>query len=267
MDSKRLHRLSGLQTPAGTAERVQREIHVEPDDSPRRLLRHTGESRAPHIPQFLSSGHTVAVHGNTLGVLDEFEQIDMATFSQAIELKHVVPLDTREALIYEVQHRLFKRPRSLSPWMFYDDRGSRLFGRITTLSEYYPTRTERGILAHNADAIIAAVLAGTSQPLRIVELGAGTASKIGILLKAAVRAQSDVFYMLLDVSPDALDVACQRIECSYPHARRCCTGSVWRQEACFPWLPCGCWAACFTRRPILWFMWRPDWYWPPGPVV
>jgi hypothetical protein len=206
VDRKRLHRLSGLQTPAGTAERVQREIHVEPDDSSRRVLRHTGESCARDLPQFLPSGYTVAVHGHTLGVLDEFEQIDMATYSQAFELKHVIPLDTREALIHEVERGLAKRPRSLAPWMFYDDRGSRLFDRITSLPEYYPTRTERGILARNADAIIAAVLAGASQPLRIVELGAGSASKTGILLKAAVRAQSDVHYMPLDVSPEALDV-------------------------------------------------------------
>jgi L-histidine N-alpha-methyltransferase len=34
-----------------------------------------------------------------------------------------------------------------------------------------------------------------------------------------VRAQSDVLYMPLDVSSDALDVACQRIECSYPEVR------------------------------------------------
>src|SRR5262249_2375324 len=90
---------------------------------------------------------------------------------------------------------------------------------ITTLPEYYPTRTERGILARNADAIIAAVLAGTPQPLRIVELGAGSASKTGILLKAAVRAQSDVLYMPLDVSPDALDVASRRMTCAYPEVR------------------------------------------------
>lgn len=34
-----------------------------------------------------------------------------------------------------------------------------------------------------------------------------------------MRAQSDVFYMPLDVSPDALEVACWSIECSYPEVR------------------------------------------------
>jgi L-histidine Nalpha-methyltransferase len=161
----------------------------------------------------------VAVHGHTLGALDEFVQIDMATYSQAFERKHVVPLNTREALICEVQRGMVKGPRSLSPWVLYDGRGSRLFDCITTLPEYYPTRTERAILARNANAIITAVLAGTSQPLRIVELGAGSASKTEILLKAAVRAHSDVLYMPPDVSPDALYVACRSIECSYPEVR------------------------------------------------
>src|SRR5277367_5455184 len=84
---------------------------------------------------------------------------------------------TRQALTCEVLRGLIARPRSLSPWMFYDAEGSRLFERITTLPEYYPTRTERAILAGYADAIVAAAHAGRSLPLRLVELGAGTASK------------------------------------------------------------------------------------------
>lgn len=142
----------------------------------------------------------------------------MNTYSQAFEGKQVAP-GTREALIREVQRGLAKRPRELSPWLLYDGRGSRLFDRITALPEYYPTRTERSILERNADAIIDAVLAGTSQPLRIVELGAGSASKTGILLKAALRAQCDVLYMPLDVSPDALEVARQRMQDAYPEVR------------------------------------------------
>jgi dimethylhistidine N-methyltransferase len=47
----------------------------------------------------------------------------------------------------------------------------------------------------------------------------GTASKTRILLKAALRVQSDVLYMPLDVSPGALEVACHSIESSYPEVR------------------------------------------------
>ena len=62
----------------------------------------------------------------------------------------LAPLDAREGLIDEVWCGLTKRPRSLVPWMLYDAEGSRLFERITSLPEYYPTRTEREILAKYA---------------------------------------------------------------------------------------------------------------------
>jgi L-histidine Nalpha-methyltransferase len=125
----------------------------------------------------------------------------------------------REDLIREVQRGLVARPRSLSPWMFYDERGSTLFERITALPEYYPTRTERSILASFTDDIVATVLGNKTRPLRILELGAGTGSKTGILLDAAVRMQAEVLYMPVDVSSDALDTACQSIACALPEVR------------------------------------------------
>jgi dimethylhistidine N-methyltransferase len=125
-------------------------------------------------------------------------------------------MDTREVLIREVQRGLRRRPRSLPPWMFYDARGSRIFERITQLPEYYPTRTERNILASYSDAIMAAACSDRLEPVRLVELGAGTASKSIILLEAAVRSQSEVLYAPVDVSSDALDVACETIAASLP---------------------------------------------------
>jgi L-histidine N-alpha-methyltransferase len=122
----------------------------------------------------------------------------------------------REALIDEVWRGLFKRPRSLVPWMLYDAEGSHLFECITTLPEYYPTRTERDILANYADAIITATGSDYARPLRLLELGAGTAAKTGILLKAATRLRNDVIYFPVDVSPDALDAACDGIGCLLP---------------------------------------------------
>ena len=79
--------------------------------------------------------------------------MNMTTEFQTFEAKNLAPLDTREALIDEVWRGLRKRPRSLVPWMLYDSEGSRLFECITTLPEYYPTRTERDILASYAEAI------------------------------------------------------------------------------------------------------------------
>jgi L-histidine Nalpha-methyltransferase len=111
----------------------------------------------------------------------------MTTYSIAIDPAFPASLDTRGMLIREVQLGLRRRPRSLSPWMFYDARGSRIFEDITELEEYYPTRTERDILVSHSDAIIAAACPGKSEAVRLVELGAGTAAKSTILLDAAVR--------------------------------------------------------------------------------
>ena len=140
----------------------------------------------------------------------------MTTYAAALELARPCSLDTRHLLIREVQRGLPTRPRMLPPWMFYDARGSRLFERITRLPEYYPTRTERDILANHCDAIIAAACPDRSEAMRVVELGAGTASKTTILLDAARRRQSAVLYAPVDVSSDALDVACSTVAARLP---------------------------------------------------
>ncbi len=49
---------------------------------------------------------------------------------------------------------LSARPKQLPPKLFYDAEGSRLFEQITETPEYYPTRTERGILKQYAAEII-----------------------------------------------------------------------------------------------------------------
>jgi L-histidine Nalpha-methyltransferase len=120
----------------------------------------------------------------------------------------------------EVYRGLTARPRTLSPWLFYDQEGSRLFEQITELDEYYVTRTERGIFQANADAIIAAASAptphGLERDLTVIELGAGTATKTGLLLKAAVRRQENVTYCALDVSESALREARHNLTSAIP---------------------------------------------------
>ena len=125
-------------------------------------------------------------------------------------------IDTGSALIREVENGLARSPRSLAPWMFYDAWGSRLFERITTLPEYYPSRIEREILARFGEEIVARVQPDLSQTLRVFELGAGTAAKTGILLEAAMRRHGRVAYVPCDVSPDALNQACTSIESLLP---------------------------------------------------
>jgi dimethylhistidine N-methyltransferase len=114
---------------------------------------------------------------------------------------------------FEVYRGLTSRPKTLSPWLFYDAAGSRLFEQITELDEYYVTRTERDILARHAPEIIAAT---GNRPVTLIELGAGTATKTGLLLRAAVRRQHSVTYHPIDVSANALAEAKQRIEEELP---------------------------------------------------
>ena len=69
----------------------------------------------------------------------------MTKCSQALDLEHAPGFGACSELIFEVQRGLLTRPRSLAPWMFYDELGSGLFERITALPEYYLTRTESEI--------------------------------------------------------------------------------------------------------------------------
>ena len=105
---------------------------------------------------------------------------------------------------------LTARPKRLPAWLFYDEAGSRLFDAITELPEYYLTRTERGIFLLASDEILARAAEGAR--LRIAELGAGSADKTRLLLKAATDLQGAVLYEPVDVSASALEGARERIE-------------------------------------------------------
>jgi integrase len=158
-------------------------------------------------------GHVSFFQADAFSALSRLKLSSMTitTASEIFETKCLAPLDAREALIDEVWRGLRKRPRSLVPWMLYDSEGSRLFECITTLPEYYPTRMERDILANYAEAMIAETGSDYSRPMRLLELGAGTAAKTGILLEAAARMRNEVTYIPVDVSPDALEAACDSI--------------------------------------------------------
>jgi len=102
----------------------------------------------------------------------------------------------------------------LPAWLFYDAAGSQLFDEITELPEYYLTRTERAIFAAHGRAILARAASGGR--LRIAELGAGSAEKTRLLLRAAVERQQTVVYEPVDVSASALDGARACIEREIP---------------------------------------------------
>ena len=104
---------------------------------------------------------------------------------------------TDNAFARDLAAALAARPRSISPKYFYDAEGSRLFDRICELPEYYPTRTEIGILEQRAGEM--AALAGPAA--EIVEFGAGSLRKVRLLLKAFERPAR---YLPIDISGEHL---------------------------------------------------------------
>lgn len=126
----------------------------------------------------------------------------------------VLPAAQQTALGAEVLRGLTAQPKSLSPWLFYDQRGSHLFEQITQLPEYYLTRTERAIFATHAPAILAA--AAHDATLTLIELGAGSASKTGLLIRAALAQQPQLTYRAIDVSASALEAARQSLSRKFP---------------------------------------------------
>jgi L-histidine Nalpha-methyltransferase len=125
-----------------------------------------------------------------------------------------LPAIASSPVAVEVLNGLTEHPKTLSPWLFYDQRGSQLFEEITELPEYYVTRTERQILAAHAEEIVSAAAGG--RDLSMIELGAGTATKTGLLLNAAVGLQGSVTYRPIDVSETALEEARVRLEAELP---------------------------------------------------
>jgi dimethylhistidine N-methyltransferase len=110
------------------------------------------------------------------------------------------------------------RPKTLPPYLFYDEAGSRLYERITRLPEYYLTRAERRILTAHAHDLVDHVLhvSEARDPLTVIELGAGSASKTEILLRAVLARRSRCTYIPIDVSPTALAAARARLGAALP---------------------------------------------------
>jgi dimethylhistidine N-methyltransferase len=111
-----------------------------------------------------------------------------------------------------VRESLRRRPRSIPPKFFYDARGSELFDLICTTPEYYPTRTETGILeASGADM---AGHIGASSVL--IELGSGSATKTPLLLR---HLAGDAAYVPIDICEPHLLQSTQRLAMMFPDMR------------------------------------------------
>lgn len=109
----------------------------------------------------------------------------------------------------DVLDGLSRQRKRLPAKYFYDAAGSNLFDRITQLSEYYPTRTELGILRNHA----AEMAARCGKRCLFVELGAGSVTKVRLLLD---RLDRPAGYVPVDVSGEHLRAAAEALAGDYP---------------------------------------------------
>lgn len=111
----------------------------------------------------------------------------------------------------EVLAGLAATPRRLAPKFFYDAEGSRLFDAITRQPEYYPTRTEIGLLrAHGPE-----IAERLGRQAALIELGSGSDIKIRSLLDVLRPAE----YLPLDISLSHLRASATGIARDYPQIR------------------------------------------------
>src|SRR5262245_2598868 len=119
------------------------------------------------------------------------------------------------AFARDVRAGLVQTPKSLPPKYFYDELGSRLFEAICWLPEYYLTRAESEILQTSAAEIVAAV----EGPVRLLELGSGSAEKTRHLIEALLAKQPELHYLPVDISDSSLELSSQRLLRLYPGLR------------------------------------------------
>ena len=110
--------------------------------------------------------------------------------------------------VAELTEGLRAARKVVSPKYFYDDRGSRLFDRITRLKEYYPTRTEHQILSRYAVQMCQHMTDDTI----IVEPGSGSSDKIRFLLDAGPAAR----YAPIEISKACLVDTAAMLADDYP---------------------------------------------------
>jgi dimethylhistidine N-methyltransferase len=118
----------------------------------------------------------------------------------------------RERFLADALAGLGRPQKTLPCKYFYDERGSALFDRICELPEYYPTRTELGILRRHAAAMAAAV----GPRCLLVEYGSGSSTKTRLLLE---RLDQPAAYVPVDISREHLLRSAAALARRHPRVR------------------------------------------------
>lgn len=108
----------------------------------------------------------------------------------------------------EASEGLRRSPKTLPCKYFYDTLGARLFEAITELPEYYPTRTELGIMSRAVHEMAEAIGAHAT----MVEFGSGVGLKTQKLLDSLIDPSGVV---LVDISRAALEASANQLADRY----------------------------------------------------
>jgi dimethylhistidine N-methyltransferase len=109
----------------------------------------------------------------------------------------------------EVVAGLSSSPKELPCKLFYDERGSQLFEKITQLEEYYLTRTEISIM----EACVSEMASLAGPGCMLIEYGSGSSLKTRILLD---HLNYPAAYVPIDISRDHLMRSAAAIAATYP---------------------------------------------------
>lgn len=110
----------------------------------------------------------------------------------------------------EIIDGLLQPEKTISPKYFYDERGSKLFEKITELPEYYPTETELGIMRDSIEEIVALVGAQAS----LIEFGSGSSLKTRILLAHLDKLAA---YVPVEISEEQLRASATELRADFPN--------------------------------------------------
>jgi L-histidine N-alpha-methyltransferase len=108
-----------------------------------------------------------------------------------------------------VHNGLSLEKKSLPSWLIFDSTGSKIFKKITELSEYLPAVCEFEII-RNLKNDIAKLISGNT--FNLIELGSGDGCKTRILIDQLLKKNLDFHYYPIDISDGAVTNLVQSLE-------------------------------------------------------
>ena len=104
---------------------------------------------------------------------------------------------------------MLSNPKCVNPKFFYDERGSKLFVEITGLQEYYPTRSELGIIEEHCTDLASI----SSEIHTVVELGSGNGDKGERIMQCMPGLER---YVFMDISLPSIHAAVESSSKKHP---------------------------------------------------